>query len=88
MGKPALEQCRKGKEFIGYAERHGGYVDRQSGSHAIVKGPTGGTCPVPVHPGEIPTGTRRSIMKRFQMIGILILMGICLYGLAVLPILQ
>lgn len=88
MGKPALEQCRKGKEFIGYAERHGGYVDRHSGGHAIVKGPTGATCPVPVHPGEIPTGTRQSIIKRFRVIGILILMSICLYGWVTAQVLQ
>ena len=73
MAKKTLEQCKTGRDFIGYAEHRGGYVDRQCGSHAIVKAPSGGTCPVPVHPGEIPTGTRYSIIKRFITIGLAVM---------------
>lgn len=65
-----LDHCKTGRDFVSYAEHHDGGVDHQCGSHAIVKGPTGGTCPVPMHPGDIPTGTRHSIMKRFVLIGL------------------
>ena len=78
MGKKSLSDCKSGKDFIGYAEGHGGYVDRQVGSHAVVKSPSGGICPVPVHNGDLPTGTRRSIIKLFTAIG---LAGLVLFAL-------
>lgn len=79
-----LEQCKSGKDLIHYAEHHGGYVDRQSGSHVIVKGPTGATCPVPNHPGDMPTGTRHSIVKRFLLIGITVF----IFFFVVMPLLR
>ena len=68
-----LKQCKTGKDFITYGEKHGGYVDRQTGSHAIMKAPGGGTCPVPMHNRELATGTRIAIQKQFIAIGLGIL---------------
>lgn len=73
MGKKRLEDCRTGRDFVSYAERNGGYVDHQTGSHAIVRAPGGGTVPVTMHNGDIPTGTRHSIMKRFKLLGLAVL---------------
>lgn len=71
MGKKlTLGQCQTGRDFLRYSAQHGGVVDHYTGSHAIVRGPSGGTCPVPMHPGDIPTGTRYSIVKRFITIGL------------------
>lgn len=73
-----LTRCKTARELVRYAERHGGYIDRQTGSHAIVKGPSGGICPVPMHAGELAGGTRRSIVKMFRAIGlvVVVLIGI------------
>lgn len=76
-----LDDCRSGKDFIGYAETHGGHVDRQVGSHAVVKSPSGGICPVPVHNGDLPTGTRRSIVKLFMAIGLAGMILVALFEL-------
>jgi predicted RNA binding protein YcfA (HicA-like mRNA interferase family) len=77
--KQNLDQLKSGKDFVRYAERHGGYVDHQTGSHAIVKGPSGGICPVPMHAKEIPTGTRHSILKMFAAIGLAVFLGWCAF---------
>jgi predicted RNA binding protein YcfA (HicA-like mRNA interferase family) len=45
---PALE----GKEVIAVLERHGFILERQRGSHCIVKHPDGRVTVVPVHAGE------------------------------------
>lgn len=80
-----LNQCKKGKDFVAYAEHNGGEVVRQTGSHAIVQGPSGGICSVPVHPRDLAPGTRHSIIKQFTAIGlgVAILVGI----IALLPVL-
>ena len=84
MAKKTLQQCKSGNDFVAYAESHGGRVDHQTGSHAIVRGPNGGICPVPMHAHEIATGTRHSIIKLFAAIG---LAAIAFIGLlAVWPI--
>jgi predicted RNA binding protein YcfA (HicA-like mRNA interferase family) len=79
-------QLKTGTELVRYAESHGGEICRQSGSHAIVKGPSGGICPVPVHAKDLPTGTRCSILKTFKAIGILMVLAFCVY--AFWPLLQ
>ena len=79
--KKTLEQCKTPQDFISYGEHRGGHIDRQCGSHAIMKAPSGGTCPVPIHNGDIPTGTRHSIIKRFILIGLGILIILLLAGI-------
>ena len=76
-----LNQCKTGKDFIAYGEKHGGYIDRQNGSHAILKAPGGGTCPVPMHNRELATGTRFSIIKQMIAIGLGILIILLLAGI-------
>jgi len=73
-----LSRCKTARELVRYAEKHGGYVDRQTGSHAIVKGPSGGICPVPMHAGELATGTRNSIIKTFRAIGLIVALVVLL----------
>ena len=75
-----IAQCKTASEIIRYAEHHGGYVDRQTGSHVMVKGPSGGLCSVPRHPGEMPTGTRFNVLKTLRAIGIIVFLMFCLYG--------
>jgi predicted RNA binding protein YcfA (HicA-like mRNA interferase family) len=81
--KDDVTRCKTATELVAYAQSHGGAVVRQSGSHAIVQGPGGGTCPVPMHRGDLPTGTRCSILKRFRTIGLVMLLAFLL--LAYLP---
>ncbi len=61
--KNDLGRCRTAGDFISFSSRHGGQVVRQTGSHAIVKGPHGGICPIPCHGGDLANGTRHSIIK-------------------------
>jgi predicted RNA binding protein YcfA (HicA-like mRNA interferase family) len=84
--KDDITRCKTSAELVSYARHHGGAVVRQSGSHAIVQGPAGGTCPVPMHTGDIPTGTRCSILKRFRAIGLVltVLFLVVAYGPAIL----
>jgi predicted RNA binding protein YcfA (HicA-like mRNA interferase family) len=42
-----------------------GFVDvRQSGSHKVLRHPDGRQTYVAMHPGELPTGTFRKILKQ------------------------
>jgi predicted RNA binding protein YcfA (HicA-like mRNA interferase family) len=77
--KKSLEQIKTSKDMIRYAEHHGGQVVRQTGSHAIVQGPSGGICPVPMHNGDLATGTCRSIKKMFLAIGLAVFAGWCMF---------
>lgn len=77
MAKKSLTQCRSGKEFIAYAASHGAEI-RNGGRHTKVVGPNGGTCPIPNHPGDLPTGTRHSIIKMMTLIGLGLMPLACL----------
>jgi predicted RNA binding protein YcfA (HicA-like mRNA interferase family) len=83
--KDDATRCKTSNELVAYARTHGGSVVRQTGSHAIVQGPSG-SCPVPMHNGDIPTGTRCSILKRFRAIGLVMgaLFLVFAYGPALL----
>lgn len=57
---PALE----GKEVVGVLEMHGFFIERQRGSHCIMKHPDGRTTVVPLHAGEtIGPGLFAKIMR-------------------------
>jgi len=53
------------KELVAILEQAGWVKDRQSGSHAIFKHPDKpGRLVVPMHSGDVPKGTMRSILKK------------------------
>lgn len=61
-----VEECKTARDFERYINRQGIVVEvRQNGtSHRVYKFPEKGiSIPVPQHPGDIPRGTRHSIMK-------------------------
>ncbi len=60
------EQMRHGEEFQAYAERNG--CVRRNGRHPYFTAPNGKGCPIPN--GELPIGTRRSILRMFAHMGI------------------
>lgn len=72
-----LEACRSGKDFIHYAACQGAEI-RNGGRHTKVYGPNGGSCPIPNHPGDLPTGTRHSIIKMLMLIGLGLMPLACL----------
>lgn len=70
MAKKNLNDCRSGKDFINYAAKQGAEVSNGKGSHHKVKTEKG-TCIVPHHNKDLPTGTRCGILKVFLRIGIM-----------------
>ena len=64
-----LDNCRSGKDFVGYAQRRGAEVRNGRGSHFVVSTERG-QCAVPVHPGDLGKGLRCKIVKTFILIGL------------------
>jgi len=54
----------KAREVLAKLHRAGFAVKRQSGSHAVLRHPDGRQTYVAVHPGDIPQGTLRNILKQ------------------------
>ena len=54
----------KAREVLARLQRAGFIIKRQSGSHAVLRHADGRQTYVAVHPGDIPTGTFRSILKQ------------------------
>ncbi|HZF02315.1 MAG TPA: type II toxin-antitoxin system HicA family toxin [Methylomirabilota bacterium] len=54
----------KAREALAKLQRAGFVVKRQSGSHAVLRHANGRQTYVAMHPGDIPTGTFRSILKQ------------------------
>jgi len=80
--KQTLDDCRSGKDFARYVEHHPAAHDiRQSGSHECVKGPKPGTAVFPVHDGDMPNGTRKSVIKMLILIGLGILIFVLIFGI-------
>lgn len=67
----SVDDCKSYDEFEKVVLKNGGYIDRQNGSHVIVKSPSGGTCVMP-RDRDLPIGTRRSIAKMLRNIGLAI----------------
>lgn len=80
MGKRRLDKCKSGKDFVKYAECHENYRGgRQKGSHRIVKGIKPGIAVIPVHSNkDLPTGTRKSVVKMLISIGITLIILACI----------
>lgn len=81
--KNNIEQCKTSREVISYATRHGGQIVSQNGSHVKIMG-EGGFVIVPNHPGDLKTGTRRSIIKAMRAIGLAIFLFVALAVVAFL----
>ena len=54
----------KAREVLGKLQRAGFIIGRQSGSHVVLRHPDGRQTYVAVHPGDIPSGTFRAILKQ------------------------
>jgi len=54
----------KAREVLAKLQRTGFVIKRQSGSHVVLRHPDGRQTYVSMHPGDIPTGTFRSILRQ------------------------
>jgi len=54
----------KAREVLAKLSKAGFEIKRQSGSHVILRHPDGRQTYVAMHPGDIPTGTFRKILKQ------------------------
>ena len=54
----------KAKEVLRRLQRAGFEVRRQSGSHVVLRHSDGRQTYVPMHTGDVPSGTFRSILKQ------------------------
>lgn len=54
----------KAKEVLRRLESAGFVVRRQSGSHKVLRHPDGRQTYIPMHTGDVPSGTFRSILKQ------------------------
>jgi predicted RNA binding protein YcfA (HicA-like mRNA interferase family) len=71
-------KCKTAGDFNSYLNRNGFREMRQTGSHRIYAGPDGnGRIIVPQHNGDIPTGTRGSIVKAIMAVMAVAAMFIC-----------
>ncbi len=57
----------KAREVLAKLLRAGFVVKRQSGSHAVLRHVDGRQTYVAMHPGDIPTGTFRAILKQSSL---------------------
>ncbi len=57
----------KAREILSKLKKAGFAEKRQSGSHVIMRHPDGRQTYVAMHPGDIPTGTFRNILKQAQL---------------------
>jgi predicted RNA binding protein YcfA (HicA-like mRNA interferase family) len=57
----------KAREALAKLQRAGFAVRRQSGSHVVLRHPDGRQTYVAVHPGDIPTGTFRTMLKQANL---------------------
>jgi predicted RNA binding protein YcfA (HicA-like mRNA interferase family) len=54
----------KAREVLRRLESAGFVIRRQSGSHKVLRHPDGRQTYVPMHPGDVPLGTFRSIPRQ------------------------
>lgn len=54
----------KAKEVLARLQRAGFVIRRQSGSHIVLRRLDGRQTYVPMHTGDVPTGTFRAILKQ------------------------
>lgn len=91
MAKKPLNDCRTCGDFDRVIRSSGvPYQERQNGtSHKVYKFPEHGrSVPIPQHRGDIPTGTRKSIIKSLLIVGLGMFfpVGICMLSYLVTKI--
>jgi len=52
------------REMVAKLQRGGFVIRRQSGSHAILRSAEGRRTTIAMHPGDVPEGTFRAILKQ------------------------
>ena len=57
----------KAREALARLQHAGFEIRRQSGSHVVLRHPDGRQTYVAMHPGDIPTGTFRSMLKQANL---------------------
>ena len=57
----------KAREAQAKLQRAGSVIRLQSGSHAVLRHPDGRQTYVAMHPGDIPTGTFRAMLKQASL---------------------
>ncbi len=57
----------KAREALVKLQRAGFVIKRQSGSHVVLRHRDGRQTYVAMHPGDVPTGTFRSILKQASL---------------------
>jgi predicted RNA binding protein YcfA (HicA-like mRNA interferase family) len=82
MSKSSFEDCKTADDFARALDRSNAEYVGQTGSHRKWKGPNGGIVVVPMHKGDLPKGTRRSILKMIAAAGIALAIALALIALA------
>jgi predicted RNA binding protein YcfA (HicA-like mRNA interferase family) len=57
----------KAREVLAKLQRAGFVVKRQSGSHVVLRHPGGRQTYVAMHPGDVPSGTFRAILRQAEL---------------------
>ncbi len=57
----------KAREVLAKLQRAGFVVRRQSGSHVVLRHADGRQTYVAVHPGDVPSGTMRAILRQAEL---------------------
>ncbi|HWX20607.1 MAG TPA: type II toxin-antitoxin system HicA family toxin [Candidatus Binatia bacterium] len=57
----------KAREALAKLQRAGFAIKRQSGSHVVLRHADGRQTYVAMHPGDVPNGTFRSILKQANL---------------------
>jgi predicted RNA binding protein YcfA (HicA-like mRNA interferase family) len=57
----------KAREVLARLQRAGFAIKRQSGSHVVLRHGDGRQTYVAMHPGDIPSGTYRAILKQVEL---------------------
>jgi len=57
----------KAREVLAKLQRAGFVVKRQSGSHVVLRHADGRQTYVAMHPGDIPSGTFRAILRQAEL---------------------
>ena len=73
MGKiKRVEDCKTYRDFESWGLFKGGRL-KTGGRHVKIVGPSGGIVPLPKHSGDLPKGTRWSIIKMFKAVGLAVI---------------
>jgi predicted RNA binding protein YcfA (HicA-like mRNA interferase family) len=57
----------KAREVLAKLQRAGFVIKRQSGSHVVLRHSDGRQTYVAMHPGDIPSGTFRAILRQIEL---------------------